>query len=78
MTAAFRTPKRKDRKMARNTNMKQLQKRSTTVEEQITALPRPRRKAPGTRAGILQDWRGSSSKAGVASSGIGKSVRDGR
>ena len=64
--------------MTRNTNMKQLQKRSTTVEEQRTAFQKPRRKAPGTRAGIWQDWRGSSNKAGVASVGIGKSMRDGR
>lgn len=64
--------------MARNTNMKQLQKRLTTVQEQRTAIQKPRRKATGTRAGIWQDWRRSSNKAGVASVGIGKSVRDGR
>jgi hypothetical protein len=64
--------------MARNTTMKQVQKRSTAAEDRLTALQKPRRKAPGTRAGILQDWRGSSSKTGVPSVGIGKSIRDGR
>lgn len=64
--------------MARNTNMKQLQKRSTTVEGQVTAFKKPRRKAPGTRAGILRDWRGSSNQPGTTSVGIGKTIRDGR
>ena len=64
--------------MIRNTNMKQLQKRSTTVEGQRTAFQKPRRKAPGTRAGIMRDWRGSYNNAGVGSVGIGKSIRDGR
>jgi hypothetical protein len=64
--------------MPRNTNMNQLQKNSTAAHGRVTAFQKARRKAPGTRAGILQDWRGSSNKAGVASVRIGKSVRDGR
>ncbi len=64
--------------MARNTHIKQVQKRCTTVEEHRTAFQKARRKAPGTRAGIWQDWRGSSNKAGIASVGIAKSMRDGR
>jgi hypothetical protein len=63
--------------MARNTSMKQLQKRSTAAERRLTTFQTSRHKAPGTRAGILQDWRGSSNKAGT-SIGIGKTLRDGR
>ena len=66
--------------MARNTNMKQEQRRSTTLKRQgqLVAFQKPRRKAPGTRVGILQDWRGNSNKAGTASVGVGKTIRDGR
>lgn len=66
--------------MPSNTNMKQMQQVSTKTQGQLTAaLPRPRRKAPGTRAGTLRDWRGEgSNKPGKTSGGIGKAVRDGR
>ena len=64
--------------MARNTNMKQMQKDCAAEQGRRTAaLPRSGRKAPGTRAGTFQDWRGSI-KFGKASVGIGKTLRDGR
>jgi hypothetical protein len=64
--------------MPRNTNMNQMQKDSAAAHGRLTAaLPRFGRKAPGTRAGTYQDWRGSN-KSGKASVGIGKSIRDGR
>jgi hypothetical protein len=36
------------------------------------------RKAPGTRVGLLFDWRGASSKSGTPSGPYGRSVRDGK
>jgi hypothetical protein len=36
------------------------------------------RKAPGTRVGILLDWREGSRKSGKVSGGLGKTLRDGR
>lgn len=38
---------------------------------------KPVRKAPGMRAGILEDWR-EASKSGKTSGGSGKTLRDGR
>lgn len=65
--------------MPRNTNIEQVQKNSTGAKGQrTTALQRPRRKTPGTRLGILRDWREGSSKSGKTSVGISKTVRDGR
>lgn len=65
--------------MARYRNMKQMQEDSAATKGRITAaLPKPARKAPGTRLGIIQDWREGSSKSGKTSVGIGKSLRDGR
>ena len=65
--------------MPHNSDMKQMQKDSTAVGQRLpAALPKSRRKAPGTRLGILQDWREGSNKAGKTSIGIGKTLRDGR
>ena len=65
--------------MPSNANIKQMQKDLTAAPERLTAaLPRPRRKAPGTRAGTLRDWREGSNRSGKTSVGIGKTVRDGR
>jgi hypothetical protein len=36
------------------------------------------RKAPGTRAGTLQDWRQGSGKSAGSSRRLGKTLRDGR
>lgn len=65
--------------MPRNMNIKQMQKDSAASQRQLTAaLPRSGRKAPGTRAGTLRDWREGSTKSDKISAGIGKSFRDGR
>jgi hypothetical protein len=57
-----------------------MQKNWTAAQGQVTAaaLPKSGRKAPGTRAGTLQDWREGSNKSGKTSVGIGKTLRDGR
>jgi hypothetical protein len=36
------------------------------------------RKAPGTRIGVLMDWREGSAKSGKLSGSYGHAVRDGR
>jgi hypothetical protein len=65
--------------MPRNGSMKQMQKDSKSAQGRLTAtFPKSGRKAPGTRMGMLQDWREGSSKSGKTSVGIGKAVRDGR
>ena len=59
-------------------NMKQ------TIGQDTTETPRPlaivlrksRSKAPGTRIGILQNWRGTSDGKGLGR--LGKTLRDGR
>lgn len=42
-----------------------------------TALSKPTRKAPGTRAGVFMDWRQGSTR-GKSPSRFGKALRDGR
>lgn len=65
--------------MPRFSNMKQMQKNSTSAQAQPTAvLKKSRRKAPGTRLGMLQDWREGSTKSGKTALRIGKTIRDGR
>ena len=39
---------------------------------------RPTRKAPGTRMGTVQDWRGVNTNSGITSGRHGQSIRDGR
>lgn len=64
--------------MARNKNMK-VQKDSTAAKERLTAaLPKSYRKAPGTRLGMLRDWREASNTPGQTSGRVGSTVRDGR
>lgn len=36
------------------------------------------RKAPGTRVGTIQDWRGANNNSGKSSARHGQSIRDGR
>jgi hypothetical protein len=50
------------------------QKERVTKSQQTT---KPERKAPGTRYGTLEDWRGSNGKAGKPSGGR-NAFRDGR
>ncbi len=42
------------------------------------SLRKPIRKAPGTRMGTLEDWRGESNNSGKTFGRHGQSVRDGR
>jgi hypothetical protein len=64
--------------MPRFRNMKQMQKDSAAAAPKLTAaLTKAGRKTPGTRLGILEDWRGDSNKSGKTV-GIGKALRDGR
>jgi hypothetical protein len=59
--------------------MKQMKKDSTAAPAPRTAaLTKSGRKAPGTRLGMLEDWRGDSNRSEKTSVGIGNSVRDGR
>ena len=39
---------------------------------------KPTRKAPGTRLGTVQDWRGENNSSGKAVGRHGQSIRDGR
>lgn len=39
---------------------------------------RSTRKAPGTRMGTVQDWRGMNANAGKTSGRHGQAIRDGR
>lgn len=60
------------------TNMRQ------TIEQEVVKartplaalLRKPTSKAPGTRIGILQDWRGASNGKGPGQ--VGRTLRDGR
>lgn len=65
--------------MSRFRSTKQMQNHSTAAKPRLTAAStKSGRKAPGTRLGMLEDWRGDSKKSGKTSVGIGKSFRDGR
>ena len=39
---------------------------------------KPIRKAPGTRVGTIQDWRGADNSSGKTTGRHGQSIRDGR
>ena len=56
------------------TNLKQTIGQDST--ETRTTLRKRTVKAPGTRIGILENWRGSSNGKGPGS--LGKTLRDGR
>ena len=60
------------------TNMKQtIEQEATKARTPLAALLRKfASKAPGTRIGILQDWRGASNGKGAGR--VGKTLRDGR
>lgn len=49
-----------------------------TGKQAQSSLRIPGRKAPGTRYGILIDWRGGSTTSGRFSDRYGRSVRDGK
>ena len=48
------------------------------TEKQTRSLRTSGRKAPGTRVGVLFDWRAGSANTGRLSGRYGRSVRDGR
>ena len=54
------------------------QKATKVKHEQMTSSPRARRKAPGTRMGTWEDWRGGDGKAGKTVVRHGQAIRDGR
>ncbi|HEU4713662.1 MAG TPA: hypothetical protein VFS76_19000 [Pyrinomonadaceae bacterium] len=60
------------------TNMKQtIEQEATKARTPLASLLRkPTAKAPGTRIGILENWRGSSNGKGPGRHG--KTLRDGR
>ena len=45
---------------------------------QENSFRKPIRKAPGTRMGTLQDWRGANNGSGKSAGRHGRSIRDGR
>lgn len=57
-------------------------KQQTTVTgatpNQENSFRKSTRKAPGTRLGTLQDWRGTDNNTGKLSGRHGQSIRDGR
>ena len=59
--------------MPMNNKARKLQDTSTAKRESMTS--QSRRKAPGTRLGTLQDWRGGSAKV---LGRHGHTIRDGR
>jgi hypothetical protein len=61
-----------------NKNVEQ-QERCSTGKRNLTATFRKSgRKAPGTRLGMLNDWREGSTESGKVSSRYGHAIRDGR
>lgn len=59
--------------MPTNTNQQNEVKRN-----QENSFRKPVRKAPGTRMGTLEDWRGENNNAVKTSGRHGQSIRDGR
>jgi hypothetical protein len=60
-------------------NVNEMQKNATAEREPATNSFRQRaRKAPGTRYGTWQDWRGVSERTGKVSNRHGNVIRDGR
>jgi hypothetical protein len=45
---------------------------------QESSFRKPLRKAPGTRMGTIEDWRGENSNSTKTSGRHGQSIRDGR
>jgi len=65
--------------MSANKNIKQEAMKSDSSElRPLAGTRRPVRKAPGTRAGTLQDWREGSNKSEQISPNRRNALRDGR
>lgn len=58
-------------------NAKQTAKNLAT-KQTPNSFRKPHRKAPGTRIGILMDWREGSNRSGKMSGRYGRALRDGR
>jgi len=54
------------------------QQNPTAKAQSTTSSSRTGRKAPGTRYGVLLDWRAASNGAENSSSRHGQAIRDGR
>lgn len=52
--------------------------KNLTGKQTQSSFRRSVRKAPGTRIGIMTDWREGSTKSGKFSGSYGRAVRDGR
>lgn len=63
-----------------NKNVEQQEtKTPLTGKRNLTTMFRKSgRKAPGTRLGMLNDWREGSTQSGIVSSCYGQAIRDGR
>ena len=62
-----------------NKNIEQ-KETTATAKRKVTAVSfgKSGRKAPGTRLGMLDDWREGSTKSGKLSGRHGHTIRDGR
>jgi hypothetical protein len=63
--------------MPKNVKHKSMVKNQTAKQAQ-NSLRTSGRKAPGTRYGLLIDWRSGSTTSGRSSDRYGRSVRDGK
>lgn len=63
--------------MPRKNRKQAIGQHSTIAEAALATASRKPRKAPGTRTGILQDWR-EGSTFGKAPDRVGNTLRDGR
>ena len=61
-----------------NESVKQQVTGSDAKPNQENSFRKSTRKAPGTRFGTVQDWRGADNNTGKLSGRHGQSIRDGR
>jgi hypothetical protein len=59
-------------------NVEQQETKTPSTGKLTTTFRKSRRKAPGTRLGMLNDWREGSTQSGIVSSRYGQAIRDGR
>lgn len=62
----------------RSLGPQQEMKNDLTGKQAARCFGKSARKAPGTRIGILNDWREGSAKSGKLSGRYGRALRDGR
>ena len=79
VTAAPGTLNEGDRKMPSNKHVQNVQVKSAVKDQAVANGSRDfARKAPGTRLGTLQDWRGGYNSSRLTSGRHGHTIRDGR